>query len=58
MADSISLTAKSRLKTNRIHANSMTIVRDRKTIKIFIAHSKGVHIYDAQSHKFEDVGVE
>ena len=57
MSESISLTAKVKLKTNRIHGNCMCLVKDRKVHKIFIAHEKGVHIYDDYQQQFEEVRV-
>lgn len=55
MADHINLTSKTRLKTNPITVNSMCLLRDRKSVKIFIVHSKGVHIYDINNQTFEDI---
>ena len=46
MSDNINLTSKTRLKTNKIHPNSMCTLRDRKVTKMFIAHERGIHIYD------------
>jgi len=30
----------------------MCLLRDRKVVKMFIGHEKGVHIYDCSSQKF------
>lgn len=55
MSENINLTSKIRLKTNPISYNSMSLIRDKKSSKLFIAHTKGIHIYDSFSQTFEDV---
>ena len=57
MSDNISLTSNVKLKTNRIHNNSMCLMRDRKVTKVFVAHEKGVHVYDCYQKQFEEVKI-
>lgn len=45
------------MKTNPISANSMCLLPDKKSTKIFVAHAKGVHIYDNISQKIDDVKI-
>ena len=47
--DSVNLSSNIKIKTNRIHKNSICLLRDKKVLKMFIAHDKGVHIYDCNS---------
>lgn len=51
MTESINLTSKVKLKTNPIHSNSMCLLKEKKG-KLFIAQSKGIHLYDINSQKF------
>lgn len=55
MAEEINLTSKTRLKTNTIYPNSMCMLREKKSSKLFIGQAKGIHIYDTSSQKFEDI---
>ena len=42
-----------KLKTGQINSNSMSYLKDKN--QIFIAHQKGLVVYDIKSSKFEDV---
>ena len=55
MAENLSLSSKVKLKTGRIHANSLCELREGRKSRVFVGQSKGVDMYDPADDSFEKV---